>query len=72
MTQSTRILTVIVANFVGTGEFSLTDIYDVCRPMFGRLYPTNTTVDATIRANLNALVNNNQLTRVSNGVYTVS
>lgn len=71
MTQSNRILSIITANFVGCGDFSLTDIYDAVRPMFARVYPNNNTVDATIRANLNTLVNNNLLTRVVDGTYRV-
>jgi len=71
MTQSNRILSIINANFVGSGNFMLTDIYDTCRPMFSRLYTNNVTVDATIRANVNELVNNGLLTRVDTGVYNV-
>ena len=71
LTQSNRILSIITANFIGTNNFTLSDIYDACRPMFSRVYTTNVTVDATIRANLNALVNTGLLTRVSDGVYNV-
>ena len=69
MSQTNRILYIINANFYGVGHFTLTDIYDVTRAMMSRCYPKNNTIDATIRADLNALVNAKLLTRVDTGIY---
>ena len=71
MTQTARILSIVIDNFVGTGNATLNEIYAAVRPMMHRLYPNNTTVDDTIRNRLNALVNDGLLVRVSNGVYSV-
>ena len=69
MGQTNRVLDIINANFYGVGNFTLTDIYDVTRDMITRVYPNNKSVDATIRADVNALVNANLLTRVDTGIY---
>ena len=71
MTQITRILQILMSNYVGTGDVTLTEIYESVRPMMTRVYPTNTTVDPTIRSVLNTLVNTGMITRVTDGVYNV-
>jgi len=73
MTWQTRLFSILVTVFGDTNTFTLQQVYQTCEGVMSYYYPDNTTIQASIRRNLEDLRDMGVITFMdNNGTYSWS